>query len=209
MKYLRLLVVFVVLVAGVYFLWQFSGPVATEAPTNTAQSSPLASVQKPAEAASASQKPAMVAAGVEPPVVTAAIKAEAAQPIAPRAAEPDPQADLNDCIAQTLKMIEAKDVAGLVKTLMPPDEIQKMIASGRVASVEDIVTQFSQMPNLNERFQQLQRTLEAVKDLKPEMNADSTKATYPIDPAVDGYNSPGDRKNVLTFTKVGGFWYMD
>jgi len=206
MKFGRLFIIVVVLLGAGYAWWAMRAPKSAAAPARTAEIS-MSSTKMAAPAATPPKPP--VAAPIAPPVITAATRAEAAQPIAPNAPEPEPQADLNDCVARTLKLLEAKDVSGLVKTLMPPDEIQKMIASGRAASVEDIVAQFSQIPNLDERFQQLRRTLEAVKDVKPEMNAGSTKATYEVDPSIDGYNSPGNRKNVLTFTKVGGYWYMD
>jgi hypothetical protein len=205
MKFSRLLLVVVALIGATYAWWAMRTSKSMDAPTKTAEAPVAATTMTPAVTPT---KPS-VAAPIAPPVITAATRAEAAQPIAPVAPEPEPQADLNECVARTLKLLEAKDVGGLVKTLMPPDEIQKMIASGQAASVEDIVAQFSQMPNLDDRIQQLRRTLEAVKDLKPEMNSSSTKATYEVDPSIDGYNSPGDRKNVLTFTKVGGYWYMD
>ncbi len=207
MKFLRLFVGVVVLLGAGYAVWSFRAPAKSATPEPVANA--LATTPKPIVPGIAPPRSA-VAAPILPPVVVAAqsVSAPAAAPAATGELEPQPQQDLDACIAQTLKILEAKDIPGLIKTLMPPDEIQKMIASGQAASVEDIAAQFSQMPDLDERLAQLQQTLESVKDQTPEFNADGTQATYTPGASSGVYNSPGGSSGTITFIKVDGNWYL-
>ena len=137
MKYLRLLVIFLVLLAVAYVLYQFSAPADDSAAKPAEAPAPVAAPKPMAPAMVALPKPSVVAP-IVPPVIAAAQPAPAVAATTPKAIDYQPQPDLNGCIDQTLQLLEAKDVLSLVKTLMPPDAIQRVIASGQAGSVEDI-----------------------------------------------------------------------
>jgi hypothetical protein len=207
MKLLRWFMAVAVLLGVGYAVWSFRAPAQPAAPEPVANAP--ATAPKPMVPGLAPPRSA-VAAPLAPPVVVAAQQSSpvpAAVPSDTGGGEPQPQQDLDACIAQTLKILDAKDIPGLIKTLMPPDEIQKMIASGQAASVEDIAAHFGQMPNLDEKITQLQQTLESVKGQAPEFNADGTQATYQIiDPSVT--TGPGGAPGNIVFIKVDGSWYL-
>jgi type IV secretory pathway VirB10-like protein len=179
---------------------------ATEKPV--AMNTPDASAPAPKPAASTGIAPPKIAAPAPPPVaVTAAPKAAPVSVPKSTMIEYQPQADLGDCVAQTIKLLDERDIVSLVKTLMPPDVIQQRIASGQVSSVEDIAAQYTQLPNINQLVGGLQSALESVKDKTPDMNDDGTQATYKLDPSVITANGPGADGN-LRFVKVNGYWYL-
>jgi hypothetical protein len=200
MKYARLFIILVVLLGGVYVLWQFSAP-SVEVPA------------KPADAAPATPKPiapAVIAPpkqAVAPPVVPPAVVAPASAVAAatPKPFDYQPQPDLKACIDQTIQLLEAKDVPSLVKTLMPPDAIQRMVASGQAASVDDIAAMYSARSDVDQQMTQLQGALETVKGQTPDMNADGTQATYKMDTP---YTGVGSSNGNIVFVKVEGNWYL-
>lgn len=175
---------------------------------------PPAAMDKPAPAKVAVAptpvaKPTTMEAPKRAPVAPAVapVVAASAKPVAAAKADlsiPEAKADLKECITQTIKLLEAKDVAALIKTLMPPPEVQRMIDSGRASSMDDIIAQFSQRPDLNERMAEMQRMLESVKDLIPDIDADGQKATYHVDPSISG--RPG--RDTISFIQIDGNWYL-
>jgi hypothetical protein len=203
MKNFRPLAVILVLMLVLGAAWWFwhspAAPVASDKPLAT--KAPDAGAPKPAVSTGiASPK-------IAPPVaqpVTAATKPSAATAAAPAptpTGDAQPQADLNDCIAQTIKLLEAKDMVGVIKTAMPPDALQKMIASGRVSSAEDVAAQLMQDPNFEQRMTQMLQELHAIQGQTPEMNADGTEAKFPNLTAGGGPDN-------MTFTKIDGYWYI-
>jgi hypothetical protein len=84
---------------------------------------------------------------------------------------------------------------------MPPDALQKMIASGEVASAEDMAAMLTQDPNREQRMTQMLQVLQAIQGQTPEMNADGTEAKFPN---LVGTLGPSD----MTFTKIDGYWYI-
>jgi hypothetical protein len=158
-------------------------------------------------------KPAQVAA----PVVTA-VKVNPASSAKPPAAQPDaflaqPQSDLKTCVATTAHFLETQDLLSLVKTIMPPDVMQRMIQSGQAASVEDIAEHYRQLPDVAGKMSQLQWALQNIQwqNQEPEMSADGTRATYKIDTAITRLGTPDappGTPGTITFAKVDGFWYL-
>ena len=210
MKYLRLLVVVVILLAGGYGLWQFAGP----GPGDAAEK-PAEGKGAPAAAPEAAVKPATIAPPkVAAPVVapTKAAPALAVAAVQPEVAasskfdlkHPQPQADLNDCLEQSLLLLQAKDVPGLVRTLMPPQALQRMIQNGRVASMDDAVVMYSSIPDIQQQILQLQGAMETAKGETPELSEDGTQATYKVDSVPSGPAAGG----TLGFVKVDGYWYL-
>ncbi len=102
-------------------------------------------------------------------------------------------------------MLETRDIVGILKTLMPPDAMQQMIASGRASSVEDIAAMYRQRPDFEEKLGQMQVMLEAIKDLTPELSADGLTATFPTDPSIV---NPVNNRGSAVFVQVNGNWYL-
>ena len=205
---MRLLVVTVFLLAGGYALWSFSASDVSPTPDTPAEAktAPLPA-PSPAGKTATVEPPTMspqVIAPVTKPVVVAAQPATTTAASKFDLANPQPQADLNDCIDQSLKLLEAKDFVGLVKTLMP-QVLQILIDSGRASSMEDAAQKYSQGPNFEAAMGGLQRALESVKGQTPELNADGTQATFKMDypsvvPPIRGATP------ILRFVKRGGYW---
>jgi hypothetical protein len=206
MKYLRLLIIYIVLLGAVFVLWKYSAPSSMGTAVTPPQTPPPAAAQNAMTPSLAPPKPATTP--IAPPVVNATIKAVAAQPLPPVAPGPQPQANLNDCIAQTLKLLQAKDVLGLVKTLMPPSAMQAAMASGQFATLDDVAAMYANRPTINQQLSHLQQILESVKDQTPVLNPDGSQATYKIDPSVGSYTGPGASDGGIAFVKEDGFWYL-
>ncbi len=201
MKLRILIIVFLCAAAGVS-VWYY---------INSSAAAPAAKPPAVASAPAAKPAPAVKPGAIEPPkpVVAAPVApkmAPSAAPVAKNAEPPalEPKADLHECIAQTLKLLEAKDIPGLIRTLMPPSAMQQMIDAGRATSVDDVVAIYSQRPDLNEKIAELQQVLESIKDATPEMSADGQRATYKLDGStVDPKGRPD-----ISFVQEGGNWYL-
>ncbi len=206
MKYFRLLAVVIVLLVAGYGLWRFATPGTAETPDKPV-------VAKGAPVSLTTMSTVVKPGGIEAPKLSAKVATPTAAPAAlkPNAeiavvasttdlSNPQPQADLNDCINQSIKLLEAKDILNLLKTLMPPDAFQRESANGRAPTYEDMAAQFSQQPGFIEKMNQLQQALESVKGTTPELNGAGTEATFKIDPSIHG----GD----MIFTKIDGNWYL-
>jgi len=208
MKTFRILVIVIVLLGAGYAIWRFMGAGSAATTEKAAEAKPAAA---PAAVAAVKpggiEAPKMPAKVAAPTAAPAAVKADAATAVVASATDlsnPQPQADLNACIEQSIKLLEAKDILNLLKTLMPPDAFQQESANGRGFTYEDMAAQFSQQPNFVEKMTQLQQALESVKGLTPELNADGTEATFKIDPAIGGPASGGE----MRFTRQAGNWYL-
>jgi len=205
MKHFRLIIVVVALLGAGYAWWTRSAPGSVEAPAKPAETPKPAPAPKPSATGIAPPKPTVDAPTLPPAAVN-----EPPPAPAPAAASDAPQlqSNLDDCIAQSIELLKAKDILNLVKTLMPPDAVQNMIASGQAASVEDIATYYSGRPEAAQVMTQLQQVLESVKTQTPEMNPDSSQASYKMDASVSDYSGPGSSNGNIYFVKVNGYWYL-
>ena len=207
MKYLRLLVVVVVLLGGVYALWQFGGADATE----KKDLAPVVAAAEPAVAkgtgVAAPKMSGGIAGPVSPPTATVAAKAAAAATVGVARydlSNPQPQLELNDCIEQSLQLFAAKNYAGLIKTLLPPTLLRRPAGAPQM-SVDDMAANMAQNPNTVRLLtEKIQPVMESLKGLTPEFSADGNVATFKIDPAVAAVSG----KDVLTFIKADGYWHM-
>jgi hypothetical protein len=184
--------------------WYLSQPKAGEA-TASAQGQTLSATTTPAPAQSPIVLPVKVTAPVvqvEAPVVAPApIGAAPAEP-APAANEPQRQSDLKSCIAQTITLLQARDLVGLVKTIMPPTEMQRMIDAGQATDPESIAAQVrADIPTIDQDMTDLLQALQSVQGQEPEMNADGTRAVYHL-------SAPIGRLNDVTFEQQDGKWYF-
>jgi len=205
------LVVGCILAAGLGWYFSQSASTAAENPTNPktaatvvpASAPALPSVMLPLKA------PAPVMQ-VEKPVIAAVpvatnfpVAASLVSDTTPAPNEPQPQADLKSCISQTITLLQARDVVGLVKTIMPPTAIQRMIDAGQATDPESIAAQErAQRPTIDQDMTDLLQALQSVQGQEPEMNKDGTQAVYHLP-------TPIGRFNDVTFQQQGGKWYLN
>lgn len=206
----RIIAALVICAAAAGIAWYILNPSTTPVVDKPAVA---ASAPKPADKPNTVEPPkaivpARVAAPVAPPVAASAparaVAATAAKP-AFDLSNPQPQSDIKNCIAQSLALLESRDIVGILKTLMPPDAMQQMIASGRVSSVEDIAAMYRQRPDFEQKLSQMQLMLDSIKDETPDISADGQSATYHVAP---GVVNPTNDKGDATFIMVNGNWYL-
>jgi len=192
--------------------WYFSQPKSTATANSADPATASTSVATPTPAQSPTVLPTKAPAPivqVEKPVVAAApvvapVASTSADPAStPAANEPQPQADLKSCISQTITLLQARDVVGLVKTIMPPTAIQRMIDAGQATDPESIAAQErAQRPTIDQDMTDLLQALQSVQGQEPEMNKDGTQAVYHLP-------TPIGRFNDVTFQQQGGKWYLN
>jgi len=121
---------------------------------------------------------------------------------APVANEPQPQADLKSCVAQTIALLQARDLVGLVKTIMPPTEYQQMIDAGQASDPDTIAAQVrAKRPTIEQDMTDLLHALQSVQGQDPEMNKDDTQAVYHLATPIGVFND-------ITFIQQNGKWYF-
>ncbi len=184
--------------------WLLLRPAAPEAPPKVpaAKSAPLL----PAATVPKAPAPVRVAAPMLPAVTPVQnetpAKAESPLPAAPVTFTAVPQADLQSAIATGAHFMETRDLAGLIRVLMPPDELKGMAESGKAATPEEAADFLRhEMPDIEERVMEMLPAMRLIQGQTPELNPEGTEANYPLDPPL------GDEKNI-TFYKVDGFWYL-
>ena len=69
-------------------------------------------------------------------------------------------------------------------------------------SPEEFADLMSKDPHTAQTMASMLEALSALADLTPQENPVSDRATYHLDPPVDGHKA-------LIFNKVNGFWYLD
>ncbi len=106
--------------------------------------------------------------------------------------KPDPREKLDTTIAETIRLIEAKDTAALIKFVLPPKELQQRLENKTIEEVAKEIEAF--LPNALKILKQIQGT-------KPGLNEDETRAVYELKEAVDVHK-------VVTFVKEEKFWYI-
>jgi len=158
------------------------------------------------------QSELVVAAQVAPPVLPAvkpsasSASADAALPAAPiPAAAGDqapfvagPQADLNAAVAAGIYYAKSQDLVGYAKTLVPPDVLAEPL---KIMPLEEFAVKAAESPETAQGAANMLEILTSIQNKTPSLNDDGTRASYSIDPPVDGHK-------VITFNKIGGFWYL-
>ena len=108
-----------------------------------------------------------------------------------RADEADPREKLDTAIPEAIRLLEAKDYATLLKEFVLPDDFKKITAN---VKLEDFAKQFGE-----DKAADALKALKSLKDKKPEMSADGTKATFKLD---DPQSKP------MVWMKVDKYWYI-
>ena len=107
--------------------------------------------------------------------------------------EADPREDLNLLIPHAISLIETKQYAKAVETLAEPEALKKALEREK-KTLDDFAAHFAE-----QKAAQLLEALRSIRGLKPELSADGTKATFPLD-------QPLGPKKTITFIKTGKLW---
>jgi predicted outer membrane protein len=130
----------------------------------------------------------------------------AADPVAPAAEEikPDPQKQIQDTIANGINQLEAankitekkeqiKAYEALLKQFAHPDELKNMLST---KTMSELAEGFG-----GRNAKDLLVVLKEIKGRQPKLNADGTKATFPLD--IDGVPH-----KEIAFERFGDSWYL-
>ena len=125
-------------------------------------------------------------------------------------ADPQPQADLNAMLSQSIGLLQRHDMVGLFKTLTPPDQLEAMMRQMKVSTPDDLVQAIrANTQDLDKRANDLLESMEQIQGQTPVMSSDGNQATYQINvPAGYQVASPVGGTGSLTFVKVDGNWYL-
>jgi hypothetical protein len=183
--------------------WYFSQSSAPEDASTTAETKISAAL--PAPGLPSIKLPVKVPAPiaqVEAPVMAPAPVAATPADTTSAANEPQPQADLKSCVAQTITLLQARDLVGLVKTIMPPTAYQQMIDAGQATDTDSVAAQVrAKYPTIEQDMTDLLHALQSVQGQDAEMNQDGTQAVYHL-------ATPIGRFNDITFIQQNGKWYF-
>jgi hypothetical protein len=101
---------------------------------------------------------------------------------------------LPTAIGEAIRLLEAKDYEGFLKEFMRPDDLKKMTERVGLAK---FATQIK-----GEKADILLRVFKSIKDLQPTFESDGKVASFPVTVA-------GAPRNVIKFTKIGKYWYLE
>lgn len=104
----------------------------------------------------------------------------------------DPRESLDTAIAEGIRLLEAKEYEGFIKTFAVPEELKSITSK---VPMEQLVEGFKS------KGEHALSDLKVIKALKPEVSADGKTATY----KADGEKGP---KRTLVFTKIDKLWYV-
>lgn len=111
------------------------------------------------------------------------------------AAVPDEvRGDLGKLVPEMIRVLEAKDYATVLETLVPPDIFKKMTAE---QPLDKFAKQFGET-----KAASLLAVLTAVKDMKPKLSEDGSTATYDLP------ENPAFPKKEIIFTKIEKRWFI-
>ncbi len=104
--------------------------------------------------------------------------------------------NLDKLVPETIRLLEAKEYATVLETLVPPDEFKKFIGEVPLAEATE---QFGK--NAAAKLLEL---MKVVKDLKPTLSEDGIVATFDIP-----QKTPETHKKPMVFTKIDGKWFLN
>ena len=106
----------------------------------------------------------------------------------------DVRQDLGKLVPEAIRLIEAKEFATLLETLVPPDEFKQIIADHPIA---EFAAKFGE-----KKAGVLLAVLKATKDLKAKFSEDGNTATFDLP------DNPEFPKKTLVFAKIDGRWFI-
>ncbi len=106
----------------------------------------------------------------------------------------DVRGNLDKLLPETIRLLEAKDFATLLETLVPPSDFKKITAETPIA---EFAKEFGK-----EKATQLLEVIKSLKDKKPKLSEDGNTATFDLP------ENPVFPKNTIVFTKIEGRWFI-
>lgn len=106
----------------------------------------------------------------------------------------DVRGNLEKLVPETVRLLEAKDYAAVLETLVPPDAFKKKLAQG---PLEEWAAEFGK-----KKAAKMLELLKALKDKKPKLSEDGNTATFDLP------ENPWLKKEIK-FTKIEGRWFLN
>ena len=106
----------------------------------------------------------------------------------------DVRGNLEKLVPETIRLLEAKEFATVLETLVPPDEFKKITAERPIA---EFAAKFGE-----NKAASLLAVLKAVKDRKAKVSEDGNTATFDL-PEI-----PDVPRKTLVFAKIEGRWFI-
>ncbi len=106
----------------------------------------------------------------------------------------DVRQDLGKLVPESIRLLEAKEYATFLQTVVPPTEFQKIIGE---KGLDAFAAKFAE-----KKAGSLLAVLKAIKDVKPKLSEDGNTASYPL-PEI-----PEVSKKEIVFTKIDGRWFI-
>ena len=107
----------------------------------------------------------------------------------------DVRGNLDKLVPETIRLLEAKDYATVLETLVPPADFKKITAETPLA---EFAKEFGK-----EKAAQLLDVLKSLKDKKAKLSEDGSTATFDLP------ENPVFPKNKIAFTKIEGRWFIN
>ncbi len=107
----------------------------------------------------------------------------------------DVRGSLDKLVPEIIRLLEAKEYATVLETLVLPEDFKKITDTTPLA---EFAKEFGM-----EKAGQLIEILKSLKDKKPKLSEDGNTATFEL------LENPVNGKNKLAFTKIEGFWFMN
>ena len=114
----------------------------------------------------------------------------------------EPQADLKNTIATAIHFLEAQDSVGVLKTLMPPNNLAKELQGKGATSLADYARVAARDPEIIDLMAQMREVLPLVEGQTPaEISADGNRVDFPMSTPLYGTRN-------VEFINVDGLWYL-
>ena len=111
----------------------------------------------------------------------------------------DVRGNLDKLVPETVRLLEAKDYAAVLETLVPPEAFKKITALTPLAEfAAEFAAEFGK-----EKAAQLLEVMKALKDKKPKLSLDGNTATFDLP------ENPVFPKKEIKFTKIEGRWFIN
>ncbi len=120
-----------------------------------------------------------------------------------------PQPMLENAVSTAIHFLEAGDMDGVIKTVMPPSALEELVRNGQATSIDDAANHFAQMPDLRDKMTQLLQALKTTQGQLPVMSPDGLQAVYDVPvPRDTSGGRPIENPTKTTFVNINGFWYL-
>ena len=106
----------------------------------------------------------------------------------------DVRGNLDKLVPEAIRLIEAKEYATLLETLVPPAEFKQITAQTPLA---EFAKEFGE-----KGAAEVLAVLKSLKDKKPKLSEDGNAATFDLS------ENPTFRKKEIVFAKIEGRWFI-